>query len=584
MDDTIRVAELFAGVGGFRLGLEGYKGERGSGFSRKAAGPYETVWANQWEPPGNDGKQFAARCYQKRWDDGTLVVEDIHKVIDDYRDEKIQIPDFDMLVGGFPCFVAGTPVLTKEGYKPIEDIEVGDEALTHMGRFRRVVRTGVKEDAPLVSLRCCGSEPITCTPNHPFMVRSLDGDSGKLGELHEHPAADMVAGRDFVMMPQYPSGEGSPSGHAVDGISYRAFDEVVYAAVLDVSSLDRTDRVYNFEVEEDHTYIVDNAVVHNCQSYSVAQIKSRSRGIEGEKGILWWDIYNMLLLKQPRYLLLENVDRLLLSPSSQKGRDFAIILSCLAKLGYSVEWRVINAADYGFVQKRRRVYIYGVKTNASWDLAARLEKTGIMAKTFPILPEFSEMHLVDVGTDVSKVSGGFGVGAKKSVFGNAGAMSGGIVFTAKVKADYKGDRKVLGDILVPESEVPDSYYVDDESQLALWKHQRVSKKLERTTADGHTWFYSEGAMAFPDPLDKPARTILTGGGTPSPSRMKHIIEPVEGRYRRLVPDELDQIQDFPKGWTGGCGMTDSQRAFCAGNALVVGIPHLIGKTIAQTLE
>lgn len=53
----------------------------------------------------------------------------------------------------------------------------------------------------------------------------------------------------------------------------------------------------------------------------------------------------------------------------------------------------------------------------------------------------------------------------------------------------------------------------------------------------------------------------------------------DGRYRRLVPDELDQLQGFPKGWTD-TGMTDVQRAFCMGNALVVGIPHLIGRVIA----
>ena len=60
-------------------------------------------------------------------------------------------------------------------------------------------------------------------------------------------------------------------------------------------------------------------------------------------------------------LLLENVDRLLKSPSKQRGRDFAIMLSSLAKLGYAAEWRVINAADYGFPQRRRRIFIVGYK-------------------------------------------------------------------------------------------------------------------------------------------------------------------------------------------------------------------------------
>mgnify|MGYP003318478474 CR=1 FL=1 len=62
-----------------------------------------------------------------------------------------------------------------------------------------------------------------------------------------------------------------------------------------------------------------------------------------------------MIKKLNKYLLLENVDRLLNSPSKQRGRDFAVILACLRDENYSVEWRMINAADYGFPQKRRRV-------------------------------------------------------------------------------------------------------------------------------------------------------------------------------------------------------------------------------------
>jgi DNA (cytosine-5)-methyltransferase 1 len=63
---------------------------------------------------------------------------------------------------------------------------------------------------------------------------------------------------------------------------------------------------------------------------------------------LWWSIHKILESKKnkPKYLLLENVDRLLKSPSKQRGRDFAIILKSLDDLGYAVEWRVINAAEY----------------------------------------------------------------------------------------------------------------------------------------------------------------------------------------------------------------------------------------------
>ena len=90
-------------------------------------------------------------------------------------------------------------------------------------------------------------------------------------------------------------------------------------------------------------------------------------------------------------------------------------------------------------------------------------------------------------------------------------------------------------------------------------------------------------MAFPDALDRPSRTILTGEGGRGASRFKHVIKTADGRYRRLVPDELDRLQGFPRGWTN-TGMTDGHRAFCMGNALVVGIPHAIGRIIAELDE
>lgn len=415
--ETIKVAELFAGVGGFRLGLDGYHDPDHPEFEKPSAGPFETIWANQWEPPGSPARQFAWRCYEARFGEGSCINEDINKVLDQVEAGERDIPDFDLLVGGFPC-----------------------------------------------------------------------------------------------------------------------------------------------------------------QDYSVAKPLSRAKGIEGKKGVLWWDIYRMLHLKRPRYLLLENVDRLLKSPVKQRGRDFAIILSCLAEEGYSIEWRVINAAEYGMPQKRRRVYIYGELTQDEWDPTERLRSSGVMARAFPIESEWSDVHQVDVSADPYDVSTSFGLGAKTSPFQNAGIMQKGQVFTAKTHPLFNGSKLVLGDIVVPDSEVPEQFFIA-EADLPKWEYQRQAKREPRVTKDGFEYMYSEGAMAWPDPLDRPARTILTGEGGRGASRMKHAIKGDSGRIRRLVPDELDQIQMFPKGWTN-TGMTDGQRAFCMGNALMVGIPHAIGKIIA----
>ncbi len=422
MDDkTIRVAELFAGVGGFRLALDGYHDPEHPELDMPAAGNFKTVWANQWEPPGTDAKQFAWRCYESHFGEGSCVNEDIARVLDQCEAGERDIPDVDMVVGGFPC-----------------------------------------------------------------------------------------------------------------------------------------------------------------QDYSVAKPLSQAGGIEGEKGVLWWSIYRFLELKgkkgkPPRYCLFENVDRLLKSPASQRGRDFAIILSCLASLGYSVEWRVVNSAEYGFPQRRKRVFIYAERDAGEWDLEERLTG-GVMARALPIR-EPEAAREVAIPCDPYVATREFNVGGKASPFEVAGAMQGLVAVTAKVAEDYRGPRRTLGDVLVPDQEVAESYYVPD-AQIGRWEYLKGAKRERRTARNGHEYWYSEGSMAFPDLPENPSRTILTGEGGTGASRFKHIIRCGDGRYRRLVPDELDQLQTFPKGWTD-TGMTDGRRAFCMGNALVVGVPHLIGAEIIK---
>lgn len=191
-----------------------------------------------------------------------------------------------------------------------------------------------------------------------------------------------------------------------------------------------------------------------------------------------------------------------------------------------------------------------------------------------------------VTPDPFEISRDFGVGKKESPFQNAGCMQDGHVFTCRVKPDFDGPRMTLPDIRVPDSEVPEQFFID-EADLSKWEYQRSAKKKERTTTEGFTYNYTEGVMAWPDPLDSPARTILTGEGGKGASRMKHAIYAENGNIRRLVPDELGQIQMLPKGWTvdegDGENMTDGHRAFCMRNALVVGIPHAIGVELSGRL-
>lgn len=408
----IKVAELFAGVGGFRIGLEG-KSPAKSGYS--------VVWSNQWEPGTKN--QHASDLYKLRFGDKGHSCEDIAEV------KTKDIPDHDLLVGGFPC-----------------------------------------------------------------------------------------------------------------------------------------------------------------QDYSVARTLSQAAGLSGKKGVLWWQIHRILKekgKKAPQYLMLENVDRLLKSPASQRGRDFAVMLASLSDLGYIVEWRVINAAEYGMPQRRRRVYILGYKKGTEInenirkmdDESTWMLKEGVIAKGFPSEP-MHPTHFFKLEGDLAEISKKFNLDEKISPFMNAGLMIDRHVYTAKTKPVYKGKRTTLGMVLADEKDVPTEFYINPKD-MEKWKYQKGAKKEERKSKDGFEYNYSEGTMVFPDSLDGPSRTIVTGEGGSTPSRFKHVIKTKSGKYRRLIPLELERLNMFPDNHTAG--VPDTKRAFIMGNALVVGVIKALGKSLEKSI-
>lgn len=328
-----------------------------------------------------------------------------------------------------------------------------------------------------------------------------------------------------------------------------------------------------------------------CQDYSVAKTLNTSHGIEGKKGTLWWQIHRIARLTNPPMLLLENVDRLLKSPATQRGRDFAIMLASLSDLGYSVEWRVVNAADYGFPQRRRRVFIVARHIDRfpipeGFDPTKWMTKDGVLARALPVksLPKGTEIVSVEMTGDLADITENFDPQGKSSPFRSGGVLVGRTAWTYRLEPKSQSHKTTLGEVLLDEREVPESFFVD-ESQVKKWEYMKGAKSEERTHESGATWTYSEGKMAFPDPVTEPARTILTGEGGTSPSRFKHIIKTDSGRYRRLTPIELERLNGFPDDWTKwrskGVEMSDTRRAFCMGNALVVGVVERIGKTLAK---
>lgn len=323
-----------------------------------------------------------------------------------------------------------------------------------------------------------------------------------------------------------------------------------------------------------------------CQDYSVASTLSRSGGIEGKKGVLWWQIYRILDekgSKRPSYLFFENVDRLLGSPAKQRGRDFAIILASLADLGYTVEWRVINAAEYGMPQRRRRTYIVGYREGSPVAAKVRLLADwvlydGVMAKAFPFRAKDGTRSEFDIEGTIKEVSDNFNKDGKTSPWGNAGIMCGRHVFSVDADPVYEGPTTTLGGIVVDERFVPEEFFIPQD-EVARWEYEKGAKKIERTSKEGFKYVFSEGGMAFPDSLDKPSRTIITGEGGAAASRFKHVVLTPSGRYRRLIPLELERLNMFPDNHTCHPDVTDGRRAFLMGNALVCGIVQQVGKSL-----
>jgi len=321
-----------------------------------------------------------------------------------------------------------------------------------------------------------------------------------------------------------------------------------------------------------------------CQDYSVATTLKNSKGLIGKKGVLWWSIHRILneIKDKPTFLFLENVDRLLKSPSSQRGRDFAVMLQSLNDLGYSVEWRVVNAADYGMPQRRRRVFFLGYKKDSKVYKQLKkstpidwLLKDGVIQNTFKAEQD-SEVSEFVLDDDLVDISNNFNVGGKKSLFENTGMMIDGEVTTLKTFPEYKGKSTPLKSIL-EKNKVDEEFFIP-KSELPQWKYLKGAKSEERVSSDGYVYKYAEGSMVFPDDLDQPSRTIITSEGGKSPSRFRHAIQTKDG-LRRLTPLELERLNMFPDNHTQFEGVTNSKRGFLMGNALVVGVVEKIGETL-----
>lgn len=342
-----------------------------------------------------------------------------------------------------------------------------------------------------------------------------------------------------------------------------------YSTGFDISTVNKEDI-------PDHTLLVGG---FPCQDYSVAHSLSSEQGIHGKKGVLWWQIYETIIAKKPPFCLFENVDRLLKSPSKQRGRDFGVMLACLNEQGYAVEWRVVNAAAYGAAQRRRRVFIFAYRNNTDFYQKQHkhtpesiISKEGFFAKAFPV-SQITTPAYGFLSSDIAAVSDKF-----KLDFCNAGYMLDSRIYTSKV-TEIEESPILLGQIL--ESNVHEQYYICDE-KMPKWEYMKGAKKIPRVAANGHEYFFSEGPVAFPDPWDRPGRTMLTSESTLN--RSTHVVEdPGTHRKRLLTPREAERLQGFDDDWTA-TGMPERMRYFCMGNALVVPMITRMGRVLDDLMQ
>ena len=396
-----------------------------------------------------------------------------------------------------------------------------------------------------------------------------------------------------------------------------------FGTCLDLDGNDTTNTDINAVDKKkipDHSLLVGG---FPCQDYSVASSLATSKGLEGKKGVLWWDIRDILEAKGSPFVLLENVDRLIKSPAKQRGRDFGIILACFRDLGYTVEWRVINAAEYGFQQRRRRTFIFAYRDDTNYaekiskttkynvddsdekkrqSMGKLLNKKGFFAKSFPVIvADEKKLRIEKLPEGIGDLSSSFVFD-----FENTGVMKDGIIYTFKTLPAYDGEQITLGDIMedgdvdssffIPEERLyytyPDIHHSDETKEKLsaedrrTWQYIKGAKKIYRKAANGHEYVFSEGPVPMIDEYDKPARTMLTSEG--GFSRTTHIVKDKKtGKIRLLTPVEMERIQGFPSDWTKEClvdgeivDMPVNKRRFMMGNALVVNLIQQMEKQLS----
>jgi DNA (cytosine-5)-methyltransferase 1 len=336
-----------------------------------------------------------------------------------------------------------------------------------------------------------------------------------------------------------------------------------------------------------------------CQDFSVAQSLATSKGLEGNKGNMWFKILEVIDRKNPQYCLFENVNRLIQSPAMERGRDFAYILASLNERGYLVEWMVVDASEYGFPQRRKRIFFFCYKDTK----LSKSNFNNLLSKSFPFIK--NDINNIDLSfhlgdgspEDIYKKFNPAPKGTLSAYkynspkkFNNYGKCINKEYTTFDFIPFFKGTKQRLGDVLIEDKLIDQKFFISV-GDLEKWKKHKFGGEFKRKSKSGFEYNIKIGKMSLYDSLDEPSRTILTAEGGKSASRSKHLIKTASNLSRRLTPIELERLNMFPDNFTkfgknkDGIvyELLDSKRAFLMGNALVVGCVKLIGKELIKII-
>ena len=299
----MKFIDMFSGIGGFRTAMEN--------------NGHECIAYSEID-------KYAKQSYQAMYDtENEIDLGDITEISQEYLSRFKE--ENDIVVGGSPCFRKGTLITTKNGLKPIEEIKKGDYVLTHNNRYKEVVVPMVNPAKEIYSLKVEENVETFVTPEHPIRVREDKENEAKWVKVK-----DLDKNKHYVQLGNF---------------EYSHIEE------LELLSTDET--VYNFEVEDDNSYVANNMVVHNCQSFSLAGSR---KGFEDTRGTLFFEYAKVVKETQPKYFLFENVKGLM---SHDKGNTIRVVLETFNELGYCIDFNVFNSKYYGVPQNRERIYILG---------------------------------------------------------------------------------------------------------------------------------------------------------------------------------------------------------------------------------